>query len=66
MKNEKTIENKLRRRLLKMGYLLRKSRRGFNRCNLGGYMIIDADCNAVIAGRDFALDIDDVEQFINE
>ena len=61
--NEKNIENKLRRRLFKLGYLLRKSRRRLDRNNWGGYRIVDIDSNAIIAGRYFNLDLDEVEQF---
>ena len=64
MLNTKTRENRLRRRLAKMGYLLHKSRKGISLDNFGDYMIVDMCANCVIAGSRFNLDLDDVEQFI--
>jgi len=66
MINEKNTENRLRRKLFKMGYLLRKSRRILDRNNWGGYMIVDIDTTAIIAGRYFNLGLDEVEQFVEE
>ena len=62
----KTKENRIRRALAKRGYLLRKSRAEESIDNFGGYMIVDANYNAVIAGERFNLSLDDVEQFVGE
>jgi len=62
----KTKENRIRRALAKRGYLLKKSRAAESIDNLGGYMIVDANQNAVVAGERFNLSLDDVEQFSRE
>ena len=65
--SEKVRENRLRRRLSKMGYVLRKSRaHNINIDNFGGYMIIEAYHNYIAAGPRFDLSLDDVEQFAKE
>ena len=64
--SEKAKESRLRRQLAKMGYILRKSRiRNWHGDNFGGYMIIEARYNGIIAGSRFQLSLDDVEQFVN-
>lgn len=66
-KNTKSRENRVRRQLAKQGYRLHKSRsRGVYLNDLGGYTIVDADCNFVIAGANFDLSLEDVEQFVAE
>lgn len=63
-KNTKSRENRVRRQLAKQGYRLCKSRTGgvyLN--NLGGYMIVNANYNIVVAGSNFELSLEDVEQF---
>lgn len=59
-------KKQLRTLLSKAGYQLRKGRGKTNADNLGGYMIIDANTNAVIAGSRFELTLEDVEIFIKE
>lgn len=63
-------EIQLRRKLIQKGYLLQKSRKrktAENNINdLGGYMIVDANYNAVIAGSRFELTLEDVEIFVKE
>jgi len=55
-------ESRLRRALAKHGAILRKSRsRTWTVDNHQGYMIIDADRNAVLAGSRFDLTLDDVD-----
>ena len=66
MLNTKTRENRLRRRLAKMGYLLRKSREAISLDNFGHYMIIDGYTGCISAGSRFDLNLDEVEQFITE
>ncbi len=61
-----TRESRLRRSLAKHGMILRKSRsRTWTVDNHQGYMIVDADRNAVVAGGRFDLSLDDVEQWAN-
>jgi N-dimethylarginine dimethylaminohydrolase len=62
----KSAENKLRRKLSKQGYQLRKSRAAFSGDNFGEYMIVGANTNAVVAGARFDMTLDDVEEFANE
>lgn len=60
-------ESMLRRALNKAGYSLRKSRQQFISINnLGGYMIVDTNHNAIVAGSRFELSLDDVAAFILE
>lgn len=62
--NEKARENRVRRQLAKQGYRLHKSRaRGVHFDNRGGYMIIDACCNYIVAGEKCDLSLEDVERF---
>lgn len=67
---EKTRENRLRRKLERMGYRLTKSRRRDPRAyDFGGYMILDAWNNNEIAGGHpygYSMNIDDVENFTKE
>ena len=63
--SEKNLESRLRKKLAKQGYALRKSRvKNINADNLGGYMILLAYCNGVIAGQRFSMSLDDVEQYV--
>lgn len=58
-------EQSLRRRLLKAGYKLHKSRvKRLNSDNLGGYMIVDIYKHAVAWGSVFELTLEDVEDFV--
>lgn len=52
--------NKLRRLLNQNGYDLRKGRQAFG---VYGYMIIDRQMNACVAGSGFTLTLDDVCQW---
>ena len=60
----KSLENKLRRRLAKDGLLLKKSRKSTSLDNFGEYMIVDSKDNAIIAGNRFDLSLEDVENWI--
>lgn len=60
MNNEKKFESRLRRMLKKQGYILRKSR------TTGGFMIVEAYNNVIVAGEGFTLDLEDVERFATE
>ena len=61
---EKNKERKLRRALNKAGYSLRKSSAPVSIDNFGGYMIIDANINAVVSGSRYDLSLDDIENFL--
>ena len=62
----KNMEQRLRRALNKHGYSLHKSRRSFGYPNLGGYLIVLDKFNACVAGQNFELDHDDVEDFVSQ
>jgi hypothetical protein len=58
-------EQRLRGRAERRGYVLRKSRvRTTNIDNYGGYMVLDANRNLVVAGPLWELDLDDVDRFL--
>ena len=63
---EKSREDKIRRMLLKEGYIIRKSRaKNTTDTNRGGYMIIEThyDRNRVVAGSRYELNLLDLESF---
>ena len=70
MREEKNREKRLRRRLLKIGYILKKNKvRNALVLGYDGYMIVNAFSNFVEAGSDpymFSLSLDDVETFTTE
>ena len=62
MEQEKLLRKKLKRN----GYALRKSRiKIIHADNFGGYMIVDTDINAIVAGSHYDLDLEDVAAFVN-
>jgi hypothetical protein len=66
---EKVRENVLRRKLDRMGFKLVKNRRRDTRAwDFGGYMILDAWTNSVVAGGSvgYDLSIEDVEAFTEQ
>lgn len=67
---DKVLENRLRRKLARMGYRLTKSRRRDpDAYDYGGYMIVDRNNNVVYnAGSENAhmLSLDDVQEWIRE
>lgn len=66
MTANKNREQALRRTLNKAGYALHKSRANISLDNLGGYMIVDAGINAVVAGSRFEMDLDDVFDWVQD
>jgi len=62
--DNKNLEQSLRRKLKRRGYLMKKSRGQMNIDNHGGFMIIDIHTNAVVDGNRFNLNLSDVEDFI--
>ena len=65
---EKVRENRLRRMAARQGLVLKKSRRRDPRAlGYGGYMLVDAFTNSVVAGEldsPRALTLDDVEAYL--
>jgi hypothetical protein len=70
MTTDKSREARLRRMANRQGYRLIKSRRRDPRAlGYGGYMIVDASANAVVAGEldsPRALNLDEVEAWLTE
>ena len=68
--DEKVRENRVRRKLDRMGYRLTKSgRRDPKAVDFGGYMIVDAWRNVPMAGAQpyqYSMSLEDVEKFIEE
>ena len=69
---DKTTENRLRRKLDRMGYTLQKSRaRDPDGLTYGGYQIVNKETGGVDAGwgnadRGYAFSLRDVEEWIRE
>lgn len=64
---EKSRENRLRRKAARLGMIIRKSRVRYPHLdNLGGYALIDARRNYVIAGVRWDLGLDEVEGILDE
>ena len=64
---ENVTERQLRARLRKAGYILHKSRvRNTHYYNCGGYMIVLASINGVVAGSRFELTLDDVREWAED
>lgn len=60
-----STERRFRRILLKDGYALRKSRaKRWRLDNQLGYAIVHLSTNAVVAGRFFDLNLDDIKDFV--
>ena len=57
-------EAALRGRLRRRGLALRKSRASISVDNHGGYQVLEARQNVVIAGRRFDLSLEDVAEWI--
>ena len=65
--SEKVRENRLRRVARRLGLALRKSRaRHIHLDNLGEYMLVDLDLNAVVGGGRYDWDLDDVEAHLTQ
>lgn len=62
---EKQIEDRLRRKAKKLGYIIRKSRLTSSNYNVG-YMIINYTTNVIEAGEGFTFSLDEVEKFLME
>ena len=65
MKN-KCKENMIRRKFRNAGYAIKKSRRAYGINNWGGYQVIDAALNAIVAGENFDLELEELEDWLKE
>lgn len=66
MANVKNQESKLRRALAALGYALHKSRGFTGPDNMGGYMNVDLNTNAVVVGSRYEMTIEDVAEFLED
>jgi hypothetical protein len=65
VRTERRREDRARHLAWRQGYLLRKSRiREVNLDNLGGYMLIDANMNCIVAGSRWDLSLEEVEDWL--
>ena len=63
--SEKVRENRIRRAAHREGMIIRKSRGMYSCDNLGGYMVINAYTNSIVAGPRFDMFLDDLEEFFD-
>lgn len=59
-------EQQLRNLAKKQNLKIKKSRGAYSGDNYGGYMIINALNNTIIAGEPFNMNMNDVEKFLKE
>ncbi len=65
MDNSKARENKLRRWANRLGYQLRKDRsRSWGLKHRGAYMVVNLGTGAPVIGRNFDVDLGEVEAFL--
>ena len=62
----KSKENMIRRKFRNAGYVIKKSRRAYGINNWGGYQVIDATLNTIIAGENFNLELEELEIWLKE
>jgi hypothetical protein len=62
----RTHERRVRRRAGRHGLSVHRSRAGQSLDNHGGYQLVDADRNWIVAGERFNLTLDDVDRFLDE
>jgi hypothetical protein len=53
-------------RARRRGYMLKKSRGGWNLDNQGGFMLVDDSSGGVVTGSMFDLTADDVREYLDE
>jgi hypothetical protein len=66
MSNEKSLEAKARRIARKQGMYLHKSRKPLSVDNQGGFMLVDAYTNNVVAGVRFDFSAEEIINFLEE
>jgi len=59
-KAEKRLDGKARRAARRQGWYVTKSRKAEDANNLGGYMLVDAETNGVVAGSRYELSAEEV------
>jgi hypothetical protein len=64
MDSEKNRESRLRKRAIRMGLGIKKSRSMISLDNHGGFMVIDLNRKLILAGQRFDLSLDDVEAYL--
>lgn len=64
MSGQKSLENRIRQQLQRYGYLLRKSRGPISPDNLGEYMVIKTDTNAVVLGNRYDATLEDIQEWM--
>lgn len=67
MSTLKVRENRLRRMADRQGLMLQKSRRRDPRAvDYGSYWLVDTYGNYLVAGGEFGMSLDDVEEYLTE
>ena len=66
MEADSLNESTVRRRALRRGYQVRKSRRSRSCDNYGGYMLIDIYKNWVVLGERFNATLENIDVFLRE
>ena len=56
----------IRRKFRNAGYVIKKSWRAYGINNGGGYQVIDATLNAIVAGENFNLELEKLEVWLKE
>ena len=65
--NPKTVENRVRRKAIRNGFGVRKSRRYVNGWdNVGEYMLIDASRNFCVLGSQYDASLQDIENYLDQ
>lgn len=62
--SNKTMESRIRTQLQRYGYELRKSRGPISPNDLGGYMVVKTDSNAVVLGNRYNATLEDIIEWI--
>ena len=62
--SQKSFESRIRTQLHRYGYELRKSRGPISADNLGGYMVIKSDINAVVFGNRYDATLVDIQEWV--
>lgn len=62
--SRKVWESRVRQQLQRYGYELRKSRGPISPDDLGGYMIVKSDTNAVVLGNRYDATLEDILEWM--
>lgn len=62
--DKKTNENKLRKKAIKKGCRIVKSRQCISADNMGDYMLIDDKTNGVIMGNRFDATLEQIDKYL--